>query len=185
MSEVSSFCYRERAQPPSIKTTLLTLLLKKSTIRLFNTQKNLKSNLLFVVVIVLNSKGVYWYCWTTAILAFKHSFFLSIFTTTAMEENIDDIEEDENMKEDEDDEDADDMEQEEDIKASVAKPKGRRKPRSVLTGRGVTLGMLMDDGVIESGEKCLSIDYLVCILYIVTYILLFKVLFIQHSSRVL
>lgn len=78
----------------------------------------------------------------------------------AMEENIDDMEEEEDMKEDEEDEDADDMEQEEDIKASVAKPKGRRKPRSVLTGRGVTLGMLMDDGVIEPGEKCLSIDYL-------------------------
>ena len=164
VSEVSSFCNQERGQPPFIKITLLTLLLKKSTIRLSNTQKNLKSNLVFVVVIVLNSKGVCWYCWTTAILAFKHSFF----TTTAMEENIDDIEEDEDMKEDEEDEDADDMEQEEDIKASVAKPKGRRKPRSVLTGRGVTLGMLMDDGVIEPGEKCLSIDYLVCILYIVT-----------------
>ena len=161
VSEVSSFCNQERGQPPFIKITLLTLLLKKSTIRLSNAQK---SNLVFVVVIVLNSKDVCWYCWTTAILAFKHSFS----TTTAMEENIDDIEEDEDMKEDEDDEDADDMEQEEDIKASVAKPKGRRKPRSVLTGRGVTLGMLMDDGVIEPGEKCLSIDYLVCILYIVT-----------------
>ena len=102
-----------------------------------------------------------------------------------MAENIDDIEEDEDMKEDEDDEDADDIEPEEDIKTSVAKPKGRRKPRSVLTGRGVTLGMLMDDGVIEPGEKCLSIDYLVCILYIVTYVLLFKILFIQHSSKVL
>ena len=168
MSEVSSFCIRERGQPSSIKITLLTLLLKKSTIRLSNTQKNLKSNLVFVVVIILSSKGVCWYCWTATILAFMHSFFMTIFTTTAMEENIDDIEEDEDMKEDEDDEDADDVEQEEDIKASVAKPKGRRKPRSVLTGRGVTLGMLMDDGVIEPGEKCLSIDYLVCILYIVT-----------------
>ena len=98
---------------------------------------------------------------------FLHSSIV-FFTTTAMEENIDDIEEDEDMKEDEDDEDADDVEQEEDIKASVAKPKGRRKPRSVLTGRGVTLGMLMDDGVIEPGEKCLSIDYLVCISYILT-----------------
>ncbi|RMX54484.1 hypothetical protein pdam_00021668 [Pocillopora damicornis] len=27
-------------------------------------------------------------------------------------------------------------------------------------GRGVTLGMLLDDGVMEPGEKCLSIDYL-------------------------
>ena len=66
VSEVSSFCNRERGQPPFIKITLLTLLLKKSTIRLSNTQKNLKSNLVFVVVIVLNSKGVCCYCWTTA-----------------------------------------------------------------------------------------------------------------------
>ena len=146
------------------KDNIANSFVEKKYNKAFQYAKKLESNLIFVIVIILNSKGVCWYCWTTAILAFKHSFF----TTTAMEENIDDIEEDEDMKEDDDDEDADDMEQEEDIKASVAKPKGRRKPRSVLTGRGVTLGMLMDDGVIEPGEKCLSIDYLVCILYIVT-----------------
>lgn len=76
-----------------------------------------------------------------------------------MEEDIDDIEEDEEMKEDEDD-DADDDEEVDTHKSSATKPKGRRKPRSVLTGRGVTLGMLLDDGVMEPGEKCLSIDYL-------------------------
>ena len=78
-----------------------------------------------------------------------------------MEEDIDDIEEDEEMKEDEDD-DADDDEEIDTHKSSATKPKGRRKSRSVLTGRGVTLGMLLDDGVMEPGEKCLSIDYLVC-----------------------
>lgn len=71
--------------------------------------------------------------------------------------DIDDVEEDEEMKEDEDD---DDEEEDETEKPPSAKPKGRRKPRSVLTGRGVTLGMLLDDGVMEPGEKCLSIDYL-------------------------
>ena len=76
-----------------------------------------------------------------------------------MEDDIDDIEEDEEMKED--DEDDDEEEEAAAVKPSSAKPKGRRKPRSVLTGRGVTLGMLLDDGVMEPGEKCLSIDYLV------------------------
>lgn len=76
--------------------------------------------------------------------------------------DIDDVEEDEEMKEDEDD---DDEEEDETEKPPSAKPKGRRKPRSVLTGRGVTLGMLLDDGVMEPGEKCLSIDYLVLLFY--------------------
>ena len=31
--EVSAFCYRERAQPPSIMITLLTFLVKKSTMK--------------------------------------------------------------------------------------------------------------------------------------------------------
>ena len=76
-----------------------------------------------------------------------------------MEDDIDDVEEDEVMKEDEDDNDEE--EEDEADKPSAAKPKKRRKPRSVLTGRGVTLGMLLEDGVMEPGEKCLSIDYLV------------------------
>ena len=79
-----------------------------------------------------------------------------------MEDDMDEIEEDEEMKEDEDDHDEEEEEEEETKKIPAGtKPKGRRKPRSVLTGRGVTLGMLLEDGVMEPGEKCLSIDYLV------------------------
>ena len=66
------------------------------------------------------------------------------------------MDEEENGGDDDDDDDVDAEKPE-----IVTKPKGRRKPRSVLTGRGVTLGMLLDDGVMEPGEKCLSIDYLV------------------------
>lgn len=78
-----------------------------------------------------------------------------------MEDDMDEIEEDEEMKEDEDDHDEEEEEEEETRKIPAGtKPKGRRKPRSVLTGRGVTLGMLLEDGVMEPGEKCLSIDYL-------------------------
>ena len=85
-----------------------------------------------------------------------------------MEDDIGDMDEEEKMEEDEDDvEDDDDDDDDDDDEAeteklqSNTKSKGRRKPRSVLTGRGVTLGMLLDDGVMEPGEKCLSIDYLV------------------------
>lgn len=81
-----------------------------------------------------------------------------------MEEDIEDIDEEEKMEEDDDDVDDDDDEVETENPEIVTKTKGRRKPRSVLTGRGVTLGMLLDDGVMEPGEKCLSIDYLVRIL---------------------
>ena len=85
-----------------------------------------------------------------------------------MEDDIDDIEEDEVMKEDEDDNG--DEEEDEVDKPSGEKPKKRRKPRSVLTGRGVTLGMLLEDGVMDPGEKCLSIDYLVRTSNLVTFI---------------
>ena len=83
-----------------------------------------------------------------------------------MEDDIEDMDEEEKMEEDEDDVGEDDDEDDDDEvetekPPSNTKSKGRRKPRSVLTGRGVTLGMLLDDGVMEPGEKCLSIDYLV------------------------
>ena len=35
--------------------------------------------------------------------------------------------------------------------------------KSAMTGRGVSLSMLMADGVILPGEDCMSIEYLVCI----------------------
>ena len=65
MLEVLAFCNLERAQPPSITITVLTFLVKKVQWRipgcLFidNTRKNLKSNLVLVVVLVLESKGLY------------------------------------------------------------------------------------------------------------------------------
>lgn len=43
------------------------------------------------------------------------------------------------------------------------------KKEKVLTGRGVTLSMLMGDGVVEAGKDCLSIEYLVSISRIFLY----------------
>lgn len=37
-----------------------------------------------------------------------------------------------------------------------------QKARHAVTGRGVTLAMLMADGVIHPGQDAMSIDYLVC-----------------------
>jgi len=99
-----------------------------------------------------------------------------------MEDDIEDMDEEEKMEEDEDDvEDEDDDDDDDDEVEKVKPPsstktKGRRKPRSVLTGRGVTLGMLLDDGVMEPGEKCLSIDYLVSFRQ-QAWLLLFSLLF--------
>ena len=63
MLEVLAFCNLERAQPPSITITVLTFLVKKSEIReiyfLTVREKTLKSNLVLVVVHVLESKGFY------------------------------------------------------------------------------------------------------------------------------
>ena len=38
-----------------------------------------------------------------------------------------------------------------------------QKAKQALTGRGVTLSDLMDDGIIQAGENILSIDYRVCV----------------------
>jgi len=68
---------------------------------------------------------------------------------------------DEEDNDDEDDDDDDDEDVDEDD-SSTPKPKYKsRKPRSLLTGRGVTIAMLIEDGIMEPGEKLLSIDYLV------------------------
>lgn len=40
------------------------------------------------------------------------------------------------------------------------KPKGKRAGRTILSGRGVTLKMLVDDGILDVEEGCMSIDYL-------------------------
>ena len=66
MLEVLAFCNWERAQPPSITITVLTFLVKKKVqLRISgclffdNTRKNFKSNLVLVVVLVLESKVLY------------------------------------------------------------------------------------------------------------------------------
>ena len=60
MLEVLSFCDRESAQPPSLKITVLTFLEKNGKMKLClyfgNTPKNFKSNLVLVVILVLESK---------------------------------------------------------------------------------------------------------------------------------
>ena len=61
MLEVLAFCNRERAQPPSMTITVLTFLVKKSTIknsRVSIFRKNFKSNLVLVVVLVVESKAL-------------------------------------------------------------------------------------------------------------------------------
>ena len=61
MLEVLAFCNLERAQPPSITITVLTFLVKKrisGCLFFDNTRKNFKSNLVLVVVLVLESEGL-------------------------------------------------------------------------------------------------------------------------------
>lgn len=41
------------------------------------------------------------------------------------------------------------------------KCKGKKSGRTSLSGRGVTLKMLLDDGVLAVEDGCMSIDYLV------------------------
>ena len=75
---------------------------------------------------------------------------------------VDAEEEEENDEEDDEEE----VEEENDangkpsIEVNPAK-KGRKPRGSLLTGRGVTMQMLIDDNILEAGEKLLSIDYLV------------------------
>ena len=71
--------------------------------------------------------------------------------------------------EDDDNDGGEEDETEAEKAAAVSKPKSRRKPRSILTGRGVTLAMLLDDGIMDPGEKCLSIDYLVSCIILYNY----------------
>lgn len=39
----------------------------------------------------------------------------------------------------------------------------RKKSKPVYTGRGVTLNMLMNERLVEPGELCMSIEYLVIV----------------------
>ena len=73
-----------------------------------------------------------------------------------------DFEEEEDMEE----EDEDDGEEGLQIHApddgeKDGKKKGKKSGRTSLSGRGVTLKMLLDDGVLAVEEGCMSIDYLV------------------------
>ncbi|XP_054752512.2 MPN domain-containing protein-like [Lytechinus pictus] len=56
-----------------------------------------------------------------------------------------------------DDEAAETMSEAESLDSSTTSPPKKEK---ILTGRGVTLSMLMSDGVVEAGKDCLSIEYL-------------------------
>ncbi|XP_077997730.1 MPN domain-containing protein-like isoform X2 [Glandiceps talaboti] len=49
---------------------------------------------------------------------------------------------------------------EEDETVSHSTPTPKKKSREVVTGRGISLAMLLSDGIIEAGEGCLSMDYL-------------------------
>ncbi|GFQ82296.1 hypothetical protein TNCT_379351 [Trichonephila clavata] len=51
-------------------------------------------------------------------------------------------------------------EEEEEAESGVDSLEEMQKRRSIQSGRGVTLSMLMSDGILEAGEGFLTIDYL-------------------------
>ena len=65
--------------------------------------------------------------------------------------------EQEDTGEEEEEEEEDEEEGEENSHA----PESPEKKRHCITGRGVTLAMLMVDGIVEPGDGVMSIDYLV------------------------
>lgn len=67
--------------------------------------------------------------------------------------------EDTNMEEPEDIEEGEDDEGMEDLGLAQVTPE--KRARHAITGRGVTLQMLMADGMIQAGEGVLSLEYLV------------------------
>lgn len=91
-----------------------------------------------------------------------------------MEDDIEGMDEEGKMEEDEDDVEDDDDDDYDEVEIekflSNIKLKGRRKLRLVLIGRGVIFSMLFDDGVMEFGEKCFFIDYLVSFIYKVWFL---------------
>ena len=63
-----------------------------------------------------------------------------------------------------DDDDASLLEEEDDLQSTAGSDtltSGRGRGRSGLSGRGVTLTMLMKEGFLEPGEGAMTIDYLV------------------------
>jgi hypothetical protein len=77
-----------------------------------------------------------------------------------MPENDFEAEPDEDMEEDDDEEGQLEIKTPEDGEKD-GKKKGKKSGRTSLSGRGVTLKMLLDDGVLAVEEGCMSIDYLV------------------------
>ena len=59
----------------------------------------------------------------------------------------------------EDDEEPQDLTK--NMKTDVHLP-AMRKVRHAISGRGITLAMLMNEGIIEPGDSVMSIEYLVC-----------------------
>ena len=80
-----------------------------------------------------------------------------------MEKNVPekDFEEEEDMEEDEDDVEEELQIHTPEDSEKDGKKKGKKSGRTSLSGRGVTLKMLLDDGVLAVEEGCMSIDYLV------------------------
>ena len=100
---------------------------------------------------------------------FPPSFLKCMMETKSSEEKDYEVEGDDDMNE-EDVEDDDDNEGQLEIqtpedgeKDGKKKGKGKKAGRTSLSGRGVTLKMLLDDGVLAVEEGCMSIDYLVSI----------------------
>ena len=70
------------------------------------------------------------------------------------------IDQEDPIENESDEEEASESEEEEIEEPKPAK-KTRRPRGSLLTGRGVTMQMLIDENILQAGEKLLSIDYLV------------------------
>ena len=69
-----------------------------------------------------------------------------------------------------DPEDQEDTVSEDDAPLETMTPE--KRARHAITGRGVTLQMLMADGIIEPGEGVLSLEYLVIMNYPTTFSIL-------------
>ncbi len=74
-------------------------------------------------------------------------------------------------------------EEEEEAGSGVDSLEELQKRRSIQSGRGVTLSMLMSDGILEAGEGFLTIDYLVRNNFLYIQSLLKNYLSHQFSSQ--
>ena len=90
-------------------------------------------------------------------------FLTGVSAESATHDTGADTQEESHEDEDDEDEDEDVDEEDEDGNKSVDSV-NVHKARQALTGRGVTLAMLMADGFIQPGPSTMSIDYLVSML---------------------